>query len=865
MSAAAILERETQLLALQTVLREVGAGPGRVALISGEAGIGKTTLIEQFCAGQTSAWRVLWGACNSYSTPRPFGPWYDIAAQIQGQAVFTPEAQADPQAIFSTCLQLLQSKPSILVIEDVHWADDATLDLIKFLARRIRTAQALIILTYRDDEIGLRHPLRPVLGELARVSHPIQIQLPRLSAEAVQTLAAGKSVNARHLYRLTNGNPFFVTEVLAGGAGIPATVRDAVLARAAGLSPSGLAVLEAAAVIGPRVEPWLLTEVTAAEAAASDECIGRGLLQNQGDLLGFRHELAWQTIFTAVSAHKKLVLHRLVLATLRASPAQQQNLARLAYHAEGANDGEAVLEYAPASARQAASVNAHREAAAQYERALRFAESLPPPRLAVLLEAYARECNMIDQREKGIAARLKALEIWRMAGNLLNQGENLTQLMVMYFGVGQTAEAERVSREAIDILEGLPPSAELARAYRIQAAIRMFVRDNQEAIAWAEKAVALAEQFGDLETLSGAYNAMGSAWMIIDYGVGQTYLEKSLAIAREAGLQLQVSNAYNNMSSASGEVYRYDQADRYLVEGLAHTLEYGFDVTFLYMQAWQALTHLHLGRWKEAAECAPQVLAVPGVSAISRIMALLALGRLRARRGDPGGWEALDEALVLAERTETLQRIAPVRAARAEAAWLTGDRERARFEAQAACDLALSKHHPWLLGELLFWRHQAGEQVAVPAWAALPFAAQIAGDWRTAAAAWEQLRCPYEQAGALAEGDQPAQMHALQIYEQLGARPALERLKQHMREKGVAGVPRGPRPATREHPWGLTAREMDVLALLVKGMANQEIAVRLSISPRTAEHHLAAIFAKMEVQSRSEAIAAALRLPVFEG
>ena len=180
------------------------------------------------------------------------------------------------------------------------------------------------------------------------------------------------------------------------------------------------------------------------------------------------------------------------------------------------------------------------------------------------------------------------------------------------------------------------------------------------------------------------------------------------------------------------------------------------------MQAWLALTRLYQGRWAEAGEVARPLAENPHVSAISRIMALVALGRLRTRRGDPGAAAALDEALELAERTQTLQRLGPVRAARAEAAWLAGDRPRALAEARAAWDLALHHRHAWHTGELGFWRWRAGERVRLPACAARPFARQITGDWRRAAAAWERLGCPYERARALADGDEAARLAALE-------------------------------------------------------------------------------------------------------
>jgi DNA-binding CsgD family transcriptional regulator/tetratricopeptide (TPR) repeat protein len=602
-------------------------------------------------------------------------------------------------------------------------------------------------------------------------------------------------------------------------------------------------VLEAAAVIGPRIEPPLLAEVVGAESLAIDECMGIGMLIAQGGALAFRHELARQTILESISPQQRLALHRLVLESLRASPGTGNHLARLAHHAEAANDPEAVLNYATAAARQAAAVSAHREAAAQYARALRFADGLPPDDYALLLEAYAQECNITDQRLEGIAARRKALELWRTIGDSPKQGENLAWLAVMHSGIGETAEAERVSQTAIQTLEALPPSRALALAYRTQSTLRMFNQDTAQAIAWGEKAIALAERFHDYETLAMADNIIGYAQMLFDYEQGRQSIERSLAVAQQAGLEVRIANAYANLGSASGEVYQFLHAERDLSEGIAFTLERDLDAARLYMQAWLALTYLHLGRWSEAADVAASVLQHPGVSATNRIVALVAVGRLRARQGDPAAAEALDEALELAEQTAHLQRLGPVRIARAEAAWLVGDHAQASAEAQAVYDLAVGKRHPWFTGALGFWRWRAGDRVSLPPWTARPFALQIAGDWRAAVNEWQRLGCPYERAMALMEGDHAAQLLALEIFDELGALPAAERVRQRLH-----AIPE--RQRERVIFGGLTARERSVATLIAQGKSNREIAVAMTVRVKTIETYVTRILDKLGFDSR---------------
>jgi DNA-binding CsgD family transcriptional regulator len=855
-----LLERDACLRELDRALAEAAGGAGRVALVSGEAGIGKTALVERFAIEKAGSVRVLWGACDALFTPRPLGPLHDLAAQAKGEFAALLAAGADRAAVFAAALGELQRRPIMAVFEDVHWADEATLDLLRFVGRRIARTMALLVLTYRDDELGARHPLRALLGDLAASSAVRRVALAPLSERAVRALIGARPVDAAALHGRTGGNPFFVTEALAGaGDGVPLTVRDAVLARAARLSPSAHAALQAAAVVGPRVEPWLLAAVTGAEAAAVEDCLAAGMLVGQGELLAFRHELARQAVLESISPPRRIALHRMTLDALRAAPGGRRDLARLAHHAAGAGDREAVLAFAPAAARQASDATAHRSAAALYRLALDVAAGLPPATRATLLDAYARECDLTDQRLEGIAALQQAIALWRDLGDPLKQGEKLAQLVPMLRALGRDADAERSGRAALEVLEGLPPGPELALAFRMQAVLRLAKREIADAIDWGEQAIALAERLGDDDVPGMTHVIVGAARLYQDFEQGRAYLERRLAIALAAGQDRPVCNAYTYLGACSAELHQFRRAERYLADGIAYAAARDLDAFGLHMLAWQALTHLHLGRWGEAAEAGGRVISHPGVSSMNRIPALVALGRLGARQGDPDARATLDEALALALPTGNIQYLGLAHCARAEAAWLAGDRDRLLAEAGPAHQLMLSKQHPWFAGELAYWRRRAGETVTCPVWLAEPFARQIAGDWRAAAESWERLGCPYERARALADGDAAAQAAALAIFDQLGARPAAAELRRRMRAGGAARIPRGPRHATRANPFGLTARQMEILGLLADGLSNAEIAARLSVAPKTVDHHVSAVLARLDVHTREAAAALARR------
>jgi DNA-binding CsgD family transcriptional regulator len=379
--------------------------------------------------------------------------------------------------------------------------------------------------------------------------------------------------------------------------------------------------------------------------------------------------------------------------------------------------------------------------------------------------------------------------------------------------------------------------------------------DLADAIAVAASAAALAEQAGDARIRASAYTIVGLATMYDDYDAGCEYLERARAVADAAGLDASVGSAYANLSSNSIELFHLDAGERYLAEGLAYSADRDLDRTRLYMVGWLAMSHMYRGRWDDAAIAAAEVLRSANTSTNARWAALVALGRLQARRGEAVDMPMpLEEALQLAMATGEYHINGWLRAARAEAAWTAGDTARCLEETDAAYAHAVAKQHHWVAGELAFWRWRAGASEPPPDWIAAPFALQIAGDWHAAATAWRQLGCPYEAARALADGDATAREEALLMFDALGARPAAAELRRSMRAQGVAHLPRGPRPSTRANRFGLTTRQVEILSLLAEGLSNAEIGDRLSIAPKTAEHHVAAVLAKLDVTSRRAAV-----------
>jgi len=409
----------------------------------------------------------------------------------------------------------------------------------------------------------------------------------------------------------------------------------------------------------------------------------------------------------------------------------------------------------------------------------------------------------------------------------------------------------------------------------------MLNRDCAEAVERGEEAIALARAAGDAATVARATLAAATATMYLDYASGVARLEELLGEAREVddGGAL-LADTHQMLATGSAELHEFDVAEKHLAAGIATARRLDLDRVGGYMESWQAICDLFRGRWTLAGERATAAVRTQAPGSTNRVVALVALARVRIRRGDPAADELLDEALALAQRSGTLQRLGPVAAARAEAAWLRGDDEGALAEASRAIGLAAKKRHRWLLGELAYWQWQATRRSGVPApsrsdrsgsasvasgvevevdldVAADPYRWQIAGDWRRAAEAWRAMGCPYEEARALGEGDEPAQRKALEALDRIGGRPLAERIRRALRDAGARAVPRGANEPTRQNVAGLTRRETEVLALLARGLSNAKIAAQLSRSPRTVEHHVEAILAKLATSTRDDAVAIA--------
>jgi DNA-binding CsgD family transcriptional regulator/tetratricopeptide (TPR) repeat protein len=748
-------------------------------------------------------------------------------------------------------------------VDDLHWADEATLDVLRLLARRIESIGSVVLASYRDDELGREHPLRIVIGDLATVAGVDRLSVSPLSAGAVQELARPHGLDAVELYRTTGGNPFFVTEALAAGdQQVPATVRDAVLARAARLTPPARSLLDAVAIVPGSAEVWLLEALAPETLDSLEECFASGMLNPVPHGVAFRHELARLTIEAALPPDRRLALHRAALSALTDAH-RPHDPARLAHHAESADDAEAVLRFASEAAAQASMRGAHREAAAQYERTLAFAGSAAPELLADLLEHKAYECFLTGSFDEAIEAQTRALETYRGLRHRAREGDALRSLSRLLRFEGRTGEAADRGREAVALLETLPAGHELAIAYANLSHIFITADKQEQTVAWGTRALELAERLGDAEARTYALINIGAAEFLSDQASGLDRLRQSAELAREGGLEELAGRAQLNLVWQPLRQRAYTVAEQHLEPGLDYCTERGLDLWRLFLLSCRSRILLDQGRWDQAGESVEAILRDPRLWLVPRVYALVVLGVLRARRADPHVWPPLDEAWASAEPTGELQSIGPAATGRAEAAWLERRWDEVASATDAALELAVRRGSLWLAGELLCWRRRAGVVDDARVNVAEPYALELDGECLRAAELWSALGCPYEAALALAGSeDERMLVRSLEELRRLGAGPAMAIVERRLRSRGVRGLTRGPRPATRANPAGLTSRQLEVLALVVQGLRNDEIAERLVLSKKTVDHHVSAVLRKLGVRSRTEASAEAARLGI---
>jgi DNA-binding CsgD family transcriptional regulator/tetratricopeptide (TPR) repeat protein len=845
--AVDLLEREPALAALAEANAAATRGEGRMVCVTGEPGIGKTSLVRRFL-DDLGGGRALLGTCDDLSIPRPLGPFRDLAGNVSESLQGALASDAAPHEIQDLLIAELEQPPhpAVLVLEDVHWADHATLDSVTVIGRRIGTLPALLVVTYRGGEAPPGHPLHAALGAV-RPDDVLLLELLPLSREAVAALA-GEA--ADELYAATRGNPFYVTELLASREGTdpPPSVASAVSARVARLDGPARRLVELVSAVPNRVSTGVLDELMPGWPIAAEEPERRQLLELAGGHVRFRHELARNAVLSGIPTLARRRVHAQVLGALRAAGADP---ADIVHHAEAAGDEEVVSEYALVAARRAAALESNREAYSHYRRAADFADRLSDLEQADLLEELATAAYLVGRLDDAFGAIEGAIGIHRELGDRAAVGRCTRVLSRLHWFVGDGEPARAKAQEAITILEPLGESIELARACSGVAQLAMLGEDTDEALRWGERALDLATRLGDESTRAHALVNIACTKVQLDPAESGALLEAH-ALADVAGEREDATRALGNLAYVLMSWALPDEALRYAEQAVAYAQRYEVHTYVSYVTTTLAWLRLRSGDWAEA-ERATRAEIQRGIT-IVQLHARTVLAELAVRRGDPDARELVAELGEHAELAGEPQRIAPVLELETEML-MTGGAEvpRERFEALAERMRAHGGLRGRYAGRLAAWAAVAGVEIELDSPASGPYAPMVRRDWGAAADAFGEIGWPYERALMLSlTDDEHALAEAIGSARRLGAEPLTKLVASRMRELGMR-VPRGPRKTTRANPAGLTARQLEVLALVAEGLTNAEIAERLIVSQRTAEHHVAAVLAKLGASTRREA------------
>jgi class 3 adenylate cyclase/tetratricopeptide (TPR) repeat protein len=619
-----LIGRERELHSLDTWLREATGGHGKTVLLGGEAGLGKSATLRAFAERARAAGaRVFVGECTEIEARQPFGPFVEVgsaavqelsgedggasrgagAAELLGigpgrLTAWGPEPMDEGEryrvhAAFAQLLgDLARRGPLVIAIEDLHWADEATLELFPYLARKLRPFPVLLLGTYRSDELHRLHPLNHLLAELARGRLSEELRLRRLSPEETgalvqAALSLARPVTAAFRAALQDrceGNPFFLEEVLRAlvergdlyyrdGAwhrakdvpqlAIPVSIRDAVQQHMRLLPADVLRVMHVAAVIGQRFDFELLRRVSGLSEAALLEALRAALeaqlIEEESTGEGeerylFRHALTRESVLAELLQRERRLLHRAVGEAIEATAGGKatEHAEQLAYHFEQARDQERALRYHELAAREASRVFAFARVLQHLERAVEMAPD-EDPALGELQLRLAEAAYNASDLPRALRAATEAQRLFTAAGDARHAGAALSRLSRYRWMLGDTKAAADLAADALRLLEPLGDSAELAAAYGQRAALAMLDHRNAEAVDWGQRAIEMAHRTGASEVRVVALNTVGAAMSRSD-PAGLALIRESLELALKHDLVFEAQRAYNNLAVSMARI-----------------------------------------------------------------------------------------------------------------------------------------------------------------------------------------------------------------------------------------------------------------------------------------------------------------------
>lgn len=854
-----LLEREGELSLLMDLFDVIEPSGGRSILIRGEAGIGKTALVREFINRRTDSADMLMGTCDDLTTARPLDPFWDMA---RDEPSLLPALESDDRVALMNAVVDLASRsirPTIMVIEDTQWADDATLDVISFLGRRIERMKCLLVLTYRDGDVDLNDPLRGVMGGLPAES-VTRIRLGGLSLAGVSELVSGSGFDALEIFAATDGNPFLTIELASGEDGvIPASVQDSVLARMRRLSNSGQTVLRILSVMPGKVSAEEVAAVLGDASSGLGECEQRGLLLEEAGSVEFCHDLIRRTVEASLTPPDRVAINRMVLVSLP----PETDPARLVHHAHASHDADRVIDLAPRAARAALATGSLREAVSYFRLLAPHIGELVAEEKSAILDDWASAEALESSYDSAMRLNQFTLDHYRQVGD--RGGESRALGMAAYYSEAsvQRTDAERLLGEAMYVLGSEPRGIDLAHVLEGRAFLAMQSGDADATIDLVDRAMDAAGPDVDGNLLLRGLVHKGAAENIANYPAGKTLLDEARQRAESAGDWVEAWRALINHAEAAIVNYDIAVASDYARRAICLSVERDLGMCSTYASATYSRALLAQGQWDQAEDTARDQLERT-TREIVHLSALPVLGTVETRRGRRSAQETINRSWAIAVRSEEYQHLAPTASVIAEHGWLTANTAGPHLdEVKRVMELGEHRNGKWVSGSIAFWLWKSGELEAVPEWVADPWYLSTTNEWLAAARIWADLGCPYEQALALTQGDAAARLEALDIVDRLGATAVAAKLRKSMREDGIT-VPRR-RPVRAKRGSGLTPRQEEVLLLLNEHLTNAEIADQLFLSPRTVEHHVAAVISKLDASSRDNAVEIATERGLLAG
>lgn len=849
-----LFERDAPLAQLQALLSQVAEGHGASVIVTGEARAGKTTFFHAFEALVGANARIFRGACEDLSIPEPLGPVRELARSAGWDIDLELLLDGQRLEAFAQVLKLAVDleRPTILIIEDLHWADEATLDFVRFVSRRLIPMRIMLLINSRDVDDTAQQKLRAAINGVPAESLT-RIELQPLSLAAVEKMSGQAGIDAAKVFQQSAGNAFYVTELLRNrDINMPSSVQDAVLSRVDGLNSDAQNVLSIVSIFPRRAELDLVMALVEGDGFKEIEaCIAEGLLIDSGDYLGFRHEIARLAVEDGLSTFRKRALNAAVYKLLAAGPKTPK--ARLMHHARVGRLSDAVHNLAPDAAREAEVAEAFRQSAEYYEIALEFRDELPKQEQAELLEKAARVLGIIAQQPNAISSLEQALVLRKSLGQKLASADNLRKLARLHWEIGLKPKAQELANEAIKIAEG-SDSYELAWSYAVRGQIAMTEFEFELGADVSKKAIELAERHGFKDVESFALTTLGLCyWFDVERSLST--LRRGLDLSLKHNLPENVGRAYGNIGVYLAEHYVYSDAAEVYDEGIQYCNQQDLRAGSEFISAWRFELRERMGAWDEAYTGAEKLLSEGLQHSSAIFFANISMARIAMRRGyssEDALFEQLENAVA---KGEDARHVGIYAILLAEKAYLGLAPPEPALKLMAQM-LALPVFQA--IGQQFFlWQRRLGKSPEFQGDQIFDevFRKGLAGDWQGEAAAWAEIGSPYDQALALLEGDVEAKSWALEILDGLGATVVSEFARQKMRDDGITIKKSGPRASTKANPAGLTKRQLDVLRLLNEGLSNAEIGERLFVSGKTVDHHVSAILGKLEVSSRGEAAA----------